>query len=640
MAMHEMRHHDDPNLPRQLLSVDGKQESDESASSLRLEPTKQAALSLAQTPPLPHSTTLPSPLQNGIHFHVVQPTSTMETVTGKKDAGNESKENFTNGGVHRGHRNQTDHKLAMNGNGVHRGHPKQSHTQSNGDMNGHADRKELNSSIDPSLPNLVSMGTNRKLIKIRLDPGEKFAKPLMVTVAMDVLTKHGLGDLHDLSLGVGQKVQLQHKENDRGEKSLEISFRPAPKSNEPSQWEPPLSLVLYEENNESTDVATNDQQVQPQSKPQDRRTDILHSSNGAALKDDTVSEERPTPTAPSRFSVNAIAETSEDIVPKSARQKPMPPKFAKPEPMPPPSVKSLDPFVIPSIITPTVEKLAPTAKVGLAFRKANDVVIIEKIALGSPAHGTALCPGFECLSINGHRLRSARRAAELVRESEKSLTLVVSNAPRPPGTLYTMISLKNPTESGKDFALGMHFKMKHGLVKLVKVDAESPVLATSVKVGDFIISIDGSAIESVHKAIEVLSKLNEGSVVPILYFSLRQLRVSLVEKVIGNLWKKEWSNGYKECVVLQPGHNSLIPWTLRFKEDGMCTLIDPLRAFRRSSTGSTTSSVPPALHSVVETINHGVVSVLSAIREGVELAASKATREVGLESQNDVVVAL
>ncbi|KAL7436359.1 hypothetical protein ACHAXH_007597 [Discostella pseudostelligera] len=632
-----MRHHDDPNLPRQLLAVDGKQESDESASSLRLKPTKQAAPSLAQTPPPPQSGTSPSPLQNGVVL--VRPTSMMEKVMVKKDVVNESKESFMNGGVHRGHRNQTHHEMVMNGNGMYRGHQKQSHTTSNGDtMTGYADQKELNSTFDHSLSNLVSMGTNRKLIKIRLDPGEKFAKPLMVTVAMDVLTKHGLGDVHDLSLGVGQKVQLQHKENDQGERSLEISFQPAPKSDAATHWKPPL--VLSEENNERTDVATNDQQVQPHSEPQDQRADIRHSSNGAALKDDTVSEERPTPTAPSRFSINATTETSEVIVPKSAKPESMSPKSAKPEPLPSPSVKSLDPFVIPSILTSTVEKLVPTAKVGLAFRKANDVVVIEKIAPGSPAHGTALCAGFECLSINGHRLRSARRAAELVRESEKSLTLVVSNAPRPPGTLYTMISLKNPTDSGKDFALGMHFKMKHGLVKLVKIDAESPVLTTSMKVGDFIISIDGSAIESVHKAIEVLSKFKDGSVVPILYFSLRQLRVSLVEKVIGDLWKKEWSNGYKECIVLQPGHNSLIPWTLKFKEDGMCTLIDPLRGFRRSPMGSTTSSVPPALHSVVETINHGVVSVLSAICEGVELAVSKAIRGVGLESQNDMVVAL
>ena len=525
--------------------------------------------------------------------------------------------------VHREHqKKQTHHNMKseeigwngmhmMNGNGVHQGHQ-----TSDAHMNGNDERI-----VDVSIPNQ----SNRKLIKIRLNPGEKSAKPLMVTVSIDAPTTYGLEELHDLSLGVGQKVQLQHYEK-RGVKSLEISFQPSPRDDS-IPWEPPLVLSEEDVGRPGVDAIKPQVQSLPQDQSVDKSFPVIDAKgNGAALKDDTVSEQISPTAATSRFD-NATTETSEVVVPQAATFDTMPPP-----------VKSLHPFVFPSILTPTVDKLTPTEKVGLAFRKANNVVVIEKVVPGSPADGKALYPGYECLSINGHRVRSARRAAELVRECEKSLTLVVSNAPRPPGTFYTMISVKNQLEPGRDFAQGMHFKSKHGLVKLINIDANSPISVTSMKVGDFILAIDGTVISSVPKAVEAIAKFNKDSMVPLLYFSLQQLYVSLVEKVIGDLWKKEWSNGYKECVVLQPGHNSLIPWTLRFKEDGTCTLLDPLRAFRRSSAGNSTASVPPALHSVVETINHGVASVMSALREGVAVAASEEKVKAGLIGENSEAV--
>lgn len=187
--------------------------------------------------------------------------------------------------------------------------------------------------------------------------------------------------------------------------------------------------------------------------------------------------------------------------------------------------------------------------------------------------------------------------------------------------------------------MGMYFAMsKHGLIQLVKVDPDSPISSTSMKVGDFILAINGSVIGSISKAVQVLSSESNDTdtMVPILYFNMRQLRVSLVDKVIGDLWKKEWSDGYDECVVLQPGSgtSSNNPLTLRFKEGGMCELLDPLRAFRDKPPSSSSvlaennvgkcCVVPPdhPLNSVVETLNHGIMCVLSAIQQGVQLATS------------------
>jgi len=347
---------------------------------------------------------------------------------------------------------------------------------------------------------------------------------------------------------------------------------------------------------------------------------------------------RPQPTAVERQSTAPPIETrsSEASIPTTIENRSLATSNPKTETSVeesesvPTRVKGLEPFTIPSIFSSTVIKRTPNEKVGLAFRKLTGTVVIEKIVPGSPFDGTALRPGFECLSINGHRLRSARRAAEIVRESGSSLVLVASNAPRPPGTMYTMISLKDHHHSsrassmilGRDSVVGMYFEMKHGLVQMVKMDRDSPIGSTSMKVGDFVLALNGTVVGSISKAVEVLSESNDNDMVPILYFNMRQLRVSLVDKVIGDSWKKEWSDGYDECVVLQPTGNdgSSNPLTLRFKEEGMCELLDPLNTF--SDNNTSTSSVVPANHplnSVVETLNHGIICVLSAIREGVEL---------------------
>mmetsp|Transcript_26611 Transcript_26611/g.57207 ORF Transcript_26611/g.57207 Transcript_26611/m.57207 type:complete len:589 (-) Transcript_26611:98-1864(-) len=448
--------------------------------------------------------------------------------------------------------------------------------------------------------------TNRKLVKIKLwDPGDESAQPSVLTVAVDALSIQVLGDVHDMSLGVGQTIELQHKISKEGrhlfeggeEQRVEITSRQSRRWKEET-WQPPLT-ISEEDRARASGAHADNQRNQPQSMPTEHPTTTAEvSSETAAISDPKT-------------------ETSETI---------------------PTRVKGLEPFTIPSILSSTVIKRTPTEKVGLAFRKANGTVAIEKIVPGSAFDGTALRPGYECLCINGHRLRSARRAAEIVRDSGTSLTLVASDAPRPPGTMYTMISLDNDSasmSSGRDYTVGMHFQMKHGLVQLCMVDADSPIGSTSMKVGDFVLAINGSAIGTISKAVEVLSEFNE-DMVPILYFNMRQLRVSLVDKVIGDLWKKEWSDGYDECVVLQPGSGSN-PLTLRFQEEGMCELLDPLRAFRDKSSENASSVVPPdhPLNSVVETLNHGIVCVLSAIREGVELATFPKAGSPSIGSSHD-----
>lgn len=461
------------------------------------------------------------------------------------------------------------------------------------DMNGNRkniQRESTYSTLDTCSSSRNGERTSKTLVKIKLwDPGESSAAPTVVTVAMDMIqSNQESGGVHNLSLRVGQQIQLYQQNSresgrcaDEGE-AVDISWQPPPKQKK-EVWQPPFRIP----------------------KSDKRRAD----SNG----DLQINIPRPM-SLEHHLSRTNIPQTepSEPSIPSTAEEK------SEPSDKSPAPVKGLEPFTIPTIISSTIVKRTPTEKVGLAFRKSTGTVVVEKIAPGSAFDGTALRPGYECLSINGHRLRSARRAAEIVGESGSRLTLLASNAPRPPGTMYTIISLNDYSGSmtpGKDNALGMNFKMNHGLLKLVKVDANSPIGSTSMKAGDYILAINGAVVGSISKSVELLSRSNDDIV--ILYFNMRQLRVSLVDKVIGDLWKKEWSGGYDECFVVQPGKGSSSPLTLRFKEEGMCELRDE----------NSESPANHPLNSVVETLNHGIRCVLSAIREGVELETSEPSGE-------------
>ena len=54
--------------------------------------------------------------------------------------------------------------------------------------------------------------------------------------------------------------------------------------------------------------------------------------------------------------------------------------------------------------------------------------------------------------------------------------------------------------------------------------------------------------------------------------------------------------------------------TLRFKDDGLCELVDPLQ--------KTNGTHDHPFQTVVEAINHGIICLMSAIREGVNGSSS------------------
>lgn len=435
----------------------------------------------------------------------------------------------------------------------------------------------------------------RKLVSMRLrDSGQ------IITIELDASTNnHGIDETQRLIPDVGTNLTLRHDQHDGdNDVSLDGDGINLTMGWQPPLiiWEPPLIISardvmqLYDEGN-IVAVTTN-------------------ANSGRVTREQSQ--------------VASIPQTQE--------------RLSVPE-------KGLEPFIIPSILSLKVIKHNPTDAVGISFTKTNGTIVIDAITPASLFAGTDLLPGYECLSINGHRIRSANRAAEIVRDSQTSLRLIGSNTSHCPlGTMYTMISLKKnsrsssmpdmkkttPTATGhsiNDFstaneecAAGMYFKMKHGLVQLVKFDSDSPIKTTSMKVGDYILAINGIAVGSISRTVRALSKSNH-DIVPILYFSMTRLRVSISDEVMDkNLWTKEWSSDYKTCVISQindlSDKTSSNPITIQFT-DNRCELLDP---------SARQDNIVPSDHhliSVVETLNNSMSLAFSTIYEGVKLATKR-----------------
>ena len=181
-----------------------------------------------------------------------------------------------------------------------------------------------------------------------------------------------------------------------------------------------------------------------------------------------------------------------------------------------------------------------------------------------------------------------------------------------------------------NYVAGMYFKIKNGLVQLMKVDENSPVVNTSMNVGDFILAVNGKVAGTISDVVDAFVHSAKEESIPVLYFNMRHLRASLVDTNIGERWRKEWSDFYDECTILSPDSSKTTSLTLRFKEDGMCELVDPLQ--KKNNDGSSAKDNP--LQPVVDAINHGIICLLSAIREGVNIASSSSSngREITQDS--------
>lgn len=289
-----------------------------------------------------------------------------------------------------------------------------------------------------------------------------------------------------------------------------------------------------------------------------------------------------------------------------------------------------DEQVIPRIISASVVKTKEP--VGLTLSCNNDArytsssAVVSSISPQSPfhpenySHGEAIREGDEILTINGHRVKDARRAAEMIRATDEGVLTVVASTAAPAGdhctddgrkrgvrrrldgTTYHMIRLSKYVEEGGSSASmsrctyqGMTLEvidLTSSFVSIKSVEPSSVFARSGLKTGDVLLTVDGSIVRTADEAIRALSANQDTNVIDrvivLLVFSVWDMRTRVIRDELSDTSPNDWdislscedklSHGdERECITLTMA-DTAVSFQLRFDQDGTCSCPEPLAA--------------------------------------------------------------
>merc|ERR1719253_1866744 len=227
-------------------------------------------------------------------------------------------------------------------------------------------------------------------------------------------------------------------------------------------------------------------------------------------------------------------------------------------------------YTLPTIITASVVKKHVEDRVGMVFSDTkNGRIVITKMASNSLFRDTELDINHEMLLVNGHRLKSAKIAATLIKMSKGKLIITAFKDSRPKESKVEMLRL-----SSSDCE-DIRFATKNNMVHIVRADGRFSK-CDKMKTGDICLSINGIPIDSAEMASELVWSSQENAhsqniaqrgLVIMVVFSLSQLRRRLIRKISVNLPLK-WNDNFDVCTFALPTGN--IYHALRIYPDGRC----------------------------------------------------------------------
>ena len=270
--------------------------------------------------------------------------------------------------------------------------------------------------------------------------------------------------------------------------------------------------------------------------------------------------------------------------------------------------------VIPCIISATVVKTKDP--VGIIISSSDRcTAVISSISSLSPFHTNnyshhmnmqPIRVGDEILTINGHRVKDARRAADMIRATEEgALNIMVSTVygvgsfdkivrRRMDGTAYHMIRLSTFVESEGMASLisfrGIELEVKDestSLVTIKHIQPSSVFAKSGLKSGDILLTVDGIPVRNVTEAIHALK--NHGAndshrVVVLLVYSLWEMRSRVIRDEL-TMSTYNWNVSLscdddiadgieikKECITLTVSENTTeAVFELVFDHNGICS---------------------------------------------------------------------
>jgi hypothetical protein len=226
-------------------------------------------------------------------------------------------------------------------------------------------------------------------------------------------------------------------------------------------------------------------------------------------------------------------------------------------------------------------------------RDAGCEVLVRKITPTSIFAETPLRQGMEILTINDRRVKCPMRATTIVKSIKGEVNLLVSEGKRPPGTKYIKAKIdrrKSESISGADsvsvksgatnnIGLGITLEMASpGLVKVRQIEEEGVFGSTPLRENDVILALNGESAQSVDDVMEKLMHFyRKGGVINLLMYSMIDLRLGLIDRIIRSPWECLWDEDFKGATLTRPSavdEEQIVSLCIMFDdEDWRCELI-------------------------------------------------------------------
>ncbi|KAL3776173.1 hypothetical protein HJC23_000131 [Cyclotella cryptica] len=249
-------------------------------------------------------------------------------------------------------------------------------------------------------------------------------------------------------------------------------------------------------------------------------------------------------------------------------------------------------FSLPTILSISSFKEHKDQLSGLVIsRDAGCEVLVRKISPTSIFAETRLRQGQEILTINNRRVKCPLRATTIVKSIKGEVNFLVSEGKKPPGTKYVKAKIEkyDRLDSGVDSVslksadaqnngLGITLESYgQGLVRVARIDADGVFGSTPLREDDIVVAVNGECAQNLQIVMELLRQFYEkGGVAILLVYSMIDLRLGLVDRIIKSPWEILWDANFRGAAIsrkpaLEEQHS--VSFNLLFREDWSCELL-------------------------------------------------------------------
>lgn len=293
-------------------------------------------------------------------------------------------------------------------------------------------------------------------------------------------------------------------------------------------------------------------------------------------------------------------------------------------------------FSLPTILSISSFKESKDQLSGLVIsRDAGCEVVVRKISPTSIFAETRLRQGQEILTINNRRVKCPLRATTIVKSINGEVNFLVSEGKKPPGTKY--VKAKIEKREGADCVSlqsvdahinGLGITLEPGGKGLARVSriAEGGVFdTTQLCEDDVILAINGEYAQNLKIVMESLRLFYEkGGVAILLVYSMIDLRLGLVDRIIKSPWETLWHANCREATISRKtalDNEHSVSFNLVFREDWSCELLP-------SESCHALASDTTEIHLAIKELNDAIALVVSSWSDAIKVCKQSNSQQL------------